>query len=491
MRRDTPSHLFPRTSTPLTPPSGLLSPSRPNLSGPNGSHGKPAAPPPPVTSPALVEATLTSAHAQFEAGNLPAARDFLALLDHLSAHTSDTLLALGNIHYQLKEFQAANTAYGRAAALQPNDAGLQTLLARTSLRLDDVPSFERHLGRALELDAENWDALKLLADSNRQAGHWEDAAQIYGRLVHQNPNEVEILLALAKCFHQLGERDTAQECLARVVHLDPTNQLARENLAILSGDAPAHQVHGLAAGLAANPAPTPVPPVGPPPDPAPGAPGAPADLQVADEAYARGDLPAAAAAMERAVRQAPESLPLRLAMGNLQFQLHQYPQALESYVVADTLQPDTVDTLVRLAATALRCQDAGRFEQALSRALELEPTNGNALRVLADLNFQNRRFENAGLLYQRILEQSPRATDVWLSVGRCEFELGHWEQSRQAFAQALALEPDHALARENHKVVSEKIALEAAKAPRQTTRVNWNEVGAKLARLRLPTPPAA
>jgi tetratricopeptide (TPR) repeat protein len=149
-----------------------------------------------------------------------------------------------------------------------------------------------------------------------------------------------------------------------------------------------------------------------------------------------------------------------------------------------------VDTLVRLAAAALRCEDIRRFESALGRALQLEPNHAGALRLLAGLNFQQQHYQDAARQYRQILGQTPQDSEAALGLGRCEFEAGHLEAARRAFEQVLELEPDLELAQENLKRVEEKIAQQTASQFRDRLKVNWIAVTSRLAQLRQPAPPA-
>lgn len=120
---------------------------------------------------------------------------------------------MGHLHFSLGEYVAAGRAYGFAAAYDPQDVSLQVRLAHTCLRLDDIPSFEGYLGRALALDPESAPALQLLADLNRDNGRYTDAARFYGELVAAKPDHYENLLSLALCHSYLGDSDTAMDYL--------------------------------------------------------------------------------------------------------------------------------------------------------------------------------------------------------------------------------------------------------------------------------------
>ena len=459
-------------ASPSEPSASLhFSARSPRLSSAPGPDGE-AHPIAPLQTPdfsAIVDAILNAADSHYRLNNLAAARDFLSLLDCCQAHTQETLQSLGNICFLLGDFEPAKTAFRRALDRTPEVAALWVGLALTSFRLQDEQGFEQNLQRALTLEPENLDALKLLGEKRLSERRYRDAALTFGKLINRHPEQVAVFLSLAKCFHELGDSASSRAALGRVLELDPGNLAARENLASLGVNVPARDSSCAQAG-----SPSQLPPL------------AQQLLARANEAYANGALADAAAALQKALSCAPGEVTLLVCLANIQFQLEQYPQALESYGAAQVLQPESADILVRLAATALRCSDISRFEQALARALELEPDNGPGTRLLADLNFQNGRFEDALQQYRRLLRQAPADAGLLLIAGRCEAELGRWDNAQQAFQQALDADPSSEIARENLKVAQDKLDFQAAQHFRDTAKINWSEISAKLAKLRLP-----
>ena len=414
-------------------------------------------------------AILQAADIHYRSNNLAIARDFLQLLDDCCVHIPESLRTLGNIHFLLGDFKSAANVFGRAADLSPGEAGLWVALALSHLRLNDLAPFQECLTRAMALDPENLDALKILADQHLTHGRYQPAALTFRRLINRHPDQVTIFLSLAKCFHQMGDSDSSLASLGHVLELDPANEIARDGMAKLqaqradiiskpvANDESTSELPALAAEL----------------------------LTQADVAHGRGDLSDACEKLSQVLVHAPRFVPALVCLGNIQFQLGRDAEALVSYQTAHDIEPDNVDVLVRLAATSLRCQDVPRFEQSLARALELDANNLGAIRLLADLNFQNQRFADAARGYRQIVQQTPQDTDVLMALGRCEFERGELEAARRTFQQALKSNPSLELSRENLSVVNEKIALEAAKQFRDNAKINWGEVSAKLANLKL------
>ena len=180
----------------------------------------PAAAPATVPGPdGLVSTLLAAAQAHFDARDYATANAFLKLIPQPDTQPAATWQQLGQLHFALGEFEPAGRAYGYAAAYQPRDASLQVHLAHTCLRLDDIPSFEGYLQRALTLDPDSSPALQLLADLNRDEGRYADAASYYERLLAAAPGHYANLLSLSLCHAHLGDSEAAVGFLQRATQV--------------------------------------------------------------------------------------------------------------------------------------------------------------------------------------------------------------------------------------------------------------------------------
>jgi tetratricopeptide (TPR) repeat protein len=184
----------------------------------------------------LVSTLLLAARTHFAAGSYETADAFLKLIPQPGTSPRETWQQLGHLHFSLAEYDAAGRAYGFAAAHSPGDASLQVRLAHTCLRLDDIPSFESYLGRALALDPESPPALQLLADLNRDEGRYAEAAGYYQRLLQETPGHYANLLSLALCHSLAGDSETALDLLQRAGQL-PTSGSSNSTLPASRADA--------------------------------------------------------------------------------------------------------------------------------------------------------------------------------------------------------------------------------------------------------------
>ena len=199
--------------------------------------------PKPITAPAaLIASILRLADAHYAREDWLAARDFLSLAIEIDPGYPRLLGSLGSIQFQLQEYPAACTSFSAAVRRNPNDPDLHVQLAMVHSKLEHPEAAEAALNRALGLRPNDSTALKLLADSRRDHGYYQEAGTIYGKLINQHPDQVGVFLSLAKCFFKRGDREGTQAALEFVLTLDPNNEIARENLITLQATGAREQI---------------------------------------------------------------------------------------------------------------------------------------------------------------------------------------------------------------------------------------------------------
>ncbi len=166
-----------------------------------------------------------------------------------------------------------------------------------------------------------------------------------------------------------------------------------------------------------------------------------------------GDAAEALARLKSARKLCPRNADLLIGIGNLQFQLgnlHDCYDALES---GRELRPEDPLIHVMLATAAVRLDRLDEFENAISRALELDPTFAPAHRLLADLNLESGRYADAAREYGIVAEQHPNDVVVWLALGKCLCEIRQTERAEACFARVLGIDPANEIARQNLSVL--------------------------------------
>ncbi len=112
---------------------------------------------------------------------------------------------------------------------QHSDATLPRIdydIAAADYKLMDLAGAAQYAARAVQSQANDVMALRLLATANVSLAKWEDAKNAYERLLAIKPDDVEALLGLGQCQLELKSYSAAVDRLQSVLRIDPTRLLA-------------------------------------------------------------------------------------------------------------------------------------------------------------------------------------------------------------------------------------------------------------------------
>lgn len=145
-------------------------------------------------------------------------------------------LLRGNAHFLLDEYDAAIAAYDQALELDPGytDAinNLRVALQRGGRyfgeQKNDLNKSRALLQRALTLDGNDYETLRLLGVLNGVAGQQAEALKYFKRAAEVNPNDGDALWNLGTAYYQLGELDQASQAFARAKQVDPGIEARRQ-----------------------------------------------------------------------------------------------------------------------------------------------------------------------------------------------------------------------------------------------------------------------
>ena len=93
-------------------------------------------------------------------------------------------------------------------------------------KLMDLPGAEQSLTRAVQADANDVNALQMLASTLTKLGEWDAAKESYSRLIARKPDDAETLLGLGQCQLALKDYSNAVTTLQAALRIDPTRFLA-------------------------------------------------------------------------------------------------------------------------------------------------------------------------------------------------------------------------------------------------------------------------
>jgi len=111
----------------------------------------------------------------------------------------------------------------RLLAQYPEDSFVYYFYGSLCLKIDDLAAADKHLRRAIDLQADYADAMVLLAGMFRQMGRMEEGRQWHERAVAIHPNEPSVHYNLAIGFARIERYADAVEGFRRAAELDPDN----------------------------------------------------------------------------------------------------------------------------------------------------------------------------------------------------------------------------------------------------------------------------
>src|SRR5882672_10971880 len=97
------------------------------------------------------------------------------------------------------------------------------------------------------------------------------------------------------------------------------------------------------------------------------------------------------------------------------------------------------DTLIQAASRFLEMADLEAAEAYCRRALAEAPDHIEALRLLGHIQLTQRRYAEAEVAFEHLLELRPKEPVFWMNLGTARRGAGRLEESLAAYVRAAAL----------------------------------------------------
>ncbi|HPH65759.1 MAG TPA: SIR2 family protein [Kofleriaceae bacterium] len=312
----------------------------------------------------------------------------------IDENNKSSLAALSRLYQRTEAYDRAVDMLVRHAALAGDTtdkgAGMWAEAGRlASENLDDNELAQRHLEKALALDAEHFGALKALAGLHQRKGSWSSAVEFLQRAEAASANRserVELIFAAAQIAdHKLNDQVKAQELYDRLLKLDPDHVEAGQRVADRL----------VAAGRWDE--------------------AVPVLEMLARRSEGQGDR------FERSRREAQ--------LGKAYEMLHRTEKAARHYRLAVEAEPESLDAAVGLAGVLM---------------IEAKAQEGQAGEGAADL------WKEVDKRYREILARhrtglaDGQVADIWYRLGVCARAQGDDRNAQASFRRALEREALHA-----------------------------------------------
>ena len=234
-------------------------------------------------------------------------------------------------------------------------------------------------------------------------GEYERAADGFGAILAQDPQNLTALQNRALCCYQIGKHADARAAIERLVVLSPSN-------------ASAQHIHGLIS-------------------------------------VAVGDDDAALRAFENSARLNPGNTSGLNELGNLYLRQGRPDRAQSVFAKALELEPESVLAAYNLGVTLQQLGDAAAAAALFETAVRLKPDFAEAYCNLGLAYVDQGKISEGLAAYERAIEVRPDFPEAYANMSKPLVEQRRMAEAEQALRTALTLRPDYATALENHAAV--------------------------------------
>jgi Flp pilus assembly protein TadD len=249
----------------------------------------------------------------------------------------------------------------------------------------DLSRARRHHEEALRLQPANQVFKKNLADLLYIAcGETEEAMKLYVNILGSTPRDIETLKAVSRICLEIGQIDNARSFLETILKIEPWNSEALESLAAISN---AERT----------------------------VPASPAAGRSTDDMYVEAQ---------------------QLVQQDRLSEAHSLLEELAHYNNSNALFHNDLGVL------RYRLGDVEGARRAYERAVELQPSNSNFCKNLADLYFAELgMIDDAIRIYLDLFRRFPRDVETLAGLGHISVAVGHPNEAKSFYRRALEIEP--------------------------------------------------
>jgi len=331
-----------------------------------------------------------------------------------------------NANLDQGDAEKAAALYRQVLERNPNDADNHFNLSLALARLNDREGEVRELHIALALDPRMTRAYNRLGLCEEQQGHFDQAARDFQTVLQYDPGSTDAKVNLATAYGKEGQFAQAEALLRDVLGEHPDSLAAQLNLGLVLSSEKRWQEALVPLEAAAqlelkNPQP----------------------LTLIGIVYGKmGESSQSIEYLRKALALSPNSADAHLNLGIALADGFDLPGASEQFAAAEKLAPDSPIVHYNAGRVAFDQGDATKARLELERACALVRDYPSALTLLAQIEIREREFEGAIHHLSRVIQLQPQNTDAVYLLGRALAGAGRKQEAMAAWQQGLQTSPE-------------------------------------------------
>ncbi|MCL1813255.1 MAG: tetratricopeptide repeat protein [Treponema sp.] len=350
---------------------------------------------------------------------------------------------IGNIHKQLGNLKSASMAYAKVIELNPDYVHAYNNLGTIYDQLREYEKAYSTFRKGLALDRNNptlhFNYGVALEANNR----FEDALNEYKSAQRSKPGWLQPMNNMGIIYFKQGQHTKAMDTFNRILHSDPLNAEARNNMGVVQADQGKikEAVANYRRAIESDPKYV----------------KAVVNLERALEDS--GDFADAVVELEKLIKLVPNSADVRHRLAALYLKMERYPEALQQSQAALEWEPENTQALRILGATQRVIGNDAEAEKTFEKILTVDPGNYAFQLDLADIHFKRKEYKKAEERIMAFLSRRPNDREAKMLLGRLYAKMGNRTHAIQIFEELAKADPNDtealAAAAELHKNAGE------------------------------------
>ena len=181
----------------------------------------------------IIKKTLVEAFQNHQKNNLTVAENLYKKILKINPDHFESILLLGSLSVQIKNFYIAIKLLNKAVQLQPNHANANYNLGLAFTELKEFKKAMIYCQKAIKIAPNHVEAYNNLGNVFKELREFQKAKNCYQKAIQFQPGFLKAHNNLGNILKELGEFKKAKNCYHKVIQIQPSHANAHYNLALL------------------------------------------------------------------------------------------------------------------------------------------------------------------------------------------------------------------------------------------------------------------